>query len=82
GSQQSTSVLAPCRQYSQAPIFPSCSLLCFVLYRYQRVSAYTRLAINLKTHLKRPQEEQLDVVKTACDDDCVRGGDRVDLWER
>ncbi|CAM9136004.1 unnamed protein product [Ectocarpus fasciculatus] len=44
--------------------------------------AYTRLAINLKTHLKRPGEEQLDVVKTACDDDCVRGGDRVDLWER
>ncbi|CAM9857544.1 unnamed protein product [Ectocarpus sp. 12 AP-2014] len=48
----------------------------------QRGFAYTRLAINLKTHLKRPREEQLDVVKTACDDDCVRGGDRVDLWER
>ncbi|CAM9143999.1 unnamed protein product, partial [Ectocarpus sp. 4 AP-2014] len=48
----------------------------------QRGFAYTRLAINLKTHLKRPREEQLDVAKAACDDDCVRGGDRVDLWER
>ncbi|CAB1111846.1 unnamed protein product [Ectocarpus sp. CCAP 1310/34] len=48
----------------------------------RRDQAYTRLATNLKTHLKRPREEQLDVVKAACDDDCVRGGDRVDLWER
>ncbi|CAN0219031.1 unnamed protein product [Pylaiella littoralis] len=43
--------------------------------------AYTRLAVNLK-HLNRPGRAQLAAVQDACEDDGVRGGERIDLQER
>lgn len=37
--------------------------------------------MNLK-HLKRPGRAQLAAVQDACEDDGVRGGERIDLQER
>lgn len=47
----------------------------------RRAQVYTRLAINLK-HLKQPGRRQLEVVRDACEDEDVRGGERMELRER
>lgn len=56
-------------------------LTCIYNHFPPRTQAYARLMIDLKG-LKASGARQLEAAKEACEDDAVRGGERVDLAKR